>query len=188
MREDLKAVLPVLLAMPRPRKGRFKAELREILLEPIRAYGNRVESMETPEGRQAIAQARLDREECLFALFDISNDWPEDLQWRELALSLAGELFPGCRTWEKGRGGPSEDRRKRIAALKEDIFTRFEAVKHKRRCSDFSIAEIFLKSTSQHLADCNAAGFSDAKSLAQAMQTIRKKRHQNWPPIGTTAR
>jgi hypothetical protein len=143
--------------------------------------------METLEGRRAIVQAHRDREECLFALYGIPASWSAELQWRQLALALAGEFFPGCRTWEKGRGGPSQNRRKRIAGLKQSIFTRFEAVKHKRGCSDSSVAEIFLKSKSEHRADCEAAGFSDAKSLAQAMRTIRKKKASELAAISATA-
>lgn len=113
--------------MPRHKKALCKDALRNFLREPIKAY--RAGTLETPEGRKAIARETEDRIEALFALYSIPDDWPMDMQWEWLARFLAGEHFPGCKTLNRGPGGPSDETKLRREQLKQALRTEFEAFK-----------------------------------------------------------
>ena len=146
-------------------RRRNPRELRRLLSKPIRV--NKI----APERRDAINREQTAlRERALFALYHIPDDWPDLSRWEWLALHLAGELFSGCRTIEKGKGGPSIRRRRDIADRRMALFRQFEtyfaAHSHLRRQR---AAEEFVR---KNRKACSEAGLSDGKSFPQAMKKI----------------
>jgi hypothetical protein len=61
--------------------------------------------------------------EILFALYRIDPDWPENIKWYQLAMSLAAVLYPACRMPDKPPGGRIEERQEKQRIL----FLEFEA-------------------------------------------------------------
>jgi hypothetical protein len=113
------------------------------------------------------------RNEALFALYSIPNGWDELLQWRELALYLAGETFAGCRTIRRGRGGPRRETQERYDSKKRVLArTFYEHKESKKDLSDVAIARILL---AKHPDECEAAGLCRPKSLAQAMRRMKRR-------------
>jgi hypothetical protein len=177
-----------LLKLPRHRMRLFRGRLEKLLSEPIRA--NRLEASDEKaqrEKRAAFERGQVESRICaLFAYYNVPDILSEDEQWRWLAMALAGDKFAGCRTLHRGLGGPRKATLWRMDDLKQQLFLKFEDYKRQRPgLKDRSVAEIFLKS--DYRTECQAAGFADAKSLAQAMQSIRKKKALKLVPPGTSA-
>jgi hypothetical protein len=145
--------------------------VRAFLAKPIRA--NRIK--EGPE-REAMKQRETDaRIEALFTIYNIPEEWDELLQWRQLALCLAGEHFAGCRTLDEGRGGPSTSTIESHEAQKLKLLAEFDAIQIARPdLSDVATAGVILKQT-QSRELCAAVRLTKPKSLAQAMRRLREK-------------
>jgi hypothetical protein len=146
----------------RVKRSRDKAALLKLLRTPMRV--NRLAG----EARHAaMKQGFDDRVEALFAYFDIDEDWPELLQWRELALSIAGKQFAGCRTISRGIGGPSKPKRDKIKVAKQVLSEKFAEYRNNHsNLSAQSAATNFLK---LFRTECGDAGLSKPKSFLQAM-------------------
>jgi hypothetical protein len=134
---------------------RDKAALRVLLAVPLRA-----DKLPSGTERLKAEKAHIDeRIEALFALYDIPDEWPPIDQWEQLARRLAGEHFKGCRILSKGAGGPSEARREK----QRELFRQFQSfAPHLARSS---AAVNFLR---EHRIECRDAGFTTAKSFAEA--------------------
>jgi hypothetical protein len=138
--------------------------LRWFLSKPVRAYRYSISNR-----AQLEARANRKRELALFMLYGVPADWTPDIRWTWLAWCLAGDLFAGCRTLLKPRGGrPS----RRYSGQKELLFKKFDAYeseipqgKTRRRAYEF-----FRK----HRAECSAAGLNTDRSFYQAMTKIRQ--------------
>ncbi len=180
MKEDVRRFLPQLLAMPRHKKGWCKPQLREFLREPIKAF--HIDDPESLEGRQEIVRMHREREEALFALYDIDNDWPIEIQWQQLALRLAGEHFPGCRTLQRGYGGPTEETQVKKKGLKATLFGEFEAFKSKFEGTESAAARVFLNRNRKR---CQEAGLSNPKSFLQAMKATAEKASTETEALGS---
>jgi hypothetical protein len=116
------------------------------------------------------------RIEVMFALYNIPADWPEELQWHQLALWLAAEAFAGCRTLERGLGGPTLKTLRNNRDLKRELLEQFDAYQRTHPgFRDLTVATNFLKLTSKYRAACHALRLRDPKSLAQAIRSIRKE-------------
>jgi hypothetical protein len=148
-----------------------RKSIRDFLAEPIRA--NRIEK--SPE-REAMKKRETDaRIEALFALYNIPTEWDELLQWRQLALCLAGEHFAGCRTLDEGRGGPSKATIEAHETQKLELLAEFDAIKIARPdLSDIAVASVILKQK-QSRELCAAVRLTKPKSLVQAMRRLREK-------------
>jgi hypothetical protein len=141
-----------------------KEALRWFLSEPVRAYRYSISNR-----AQVEARANQKRELALFRLYRVPADWSPDIRWKWLAQCLAGELFAGCRTLLKPRGGkPPGKRNPQLAELlaklkryKSDI----PEGKTRRRAYEF-----FRK----HRAECSAAGLNTDRSFYQAMKKTRQ--------------
>jgi hypothetical protein len=145
-----------------------KDELAVLLSTAIRTYRRRdlnLAERDKWEGREV---AR--RIEAAFALYNIPDDWPEPMQWEWLARVLLGKHFPGCRVLSKAQGGPRKIELARLGELKSALaeeFERYKAANPKLR----KAATSFLDG---HSKECKEAGFSDAKSFAQAMRQLSR--------------
>jgi hypothetical protein len=141
--------------MKTPRYMRDKAALRALLAAPLRA-----DKLPTGTERFSAEKKHTDeRIEALFALYDIPEEWPLIDQWEQLARRLAGEHFKGCRILNKGAGGPSEERREK----QRELFRQFQYFQ--LHLSRSSAAVRFVR---EHRQECRAAGFTAAKSFAEA--------------------
>jgi len=140
--------------------------LRKLLSTPVRV--NKIR--DAKERERIIQRETMRREKALFALYHIPNDWPVDVRWEWLARNLAGELFAGCKTIEKGKGGPSIYRRNKRHELRMALFRKFEKylVEHKY-LSRLRAAEYFVGDNKKA---CAQAGLKDPKSFAQAMKKL----------------
>jgi hypothetical protein len=154
-----------------PAREQRVRELKKLLSRPIKAY--RLGGLETSEGRRKIKEETDARIDALFELFDIEDGWDELLRWRQLALCLAGEHFPGCRTFGRGRGGPTAPTLAKKNALKRELFEKFEHYRQANpRLSQVVAAANFRK---RNLDACRAVGLNLPKSIARAMSAMRKK-------------
>jgi hypothetical protein len=154
--------------MPRHRRAFDKEGLLKLLSTPMRV--NRLTGL-----AQETAKKRGfdDRIEAMFAYFDIPDDWPELLQWRQLALCLAGKHFFGCRTISRGIGGPSKSTRERKKQSAHALLIQFKAYQSEHpQLRDNAAATNFLK---KFRVDCSKAGFSKWKSFLQAMRKLEKE-------------
>jgi hypothetical protein len=166
-----------------------KALLRDFLNKPFRIYkvpdaAFGLERFSDQEKRAAVIRDARERliwkqkdalEEALFALYRIPNDWPE-LQWKQLALHLAGEHFKGCRILRKPVGGPSDEtvqqnnRRKLLLFLQFRTFIVRQRIK-RSQATDRGLAEEFFR---KHKNRCVRAGFNAWRSFYKAMNEIRQ--------------
>lgn len=154
-----------------PERDKRVKEIRKLLSRPIKAY--QLGGFETLEGRRKIKDQTDARIEALFDLFDIEDDWDELIRWRELALCLAGEHFPGCRTLRHGLGGPTATTLEKKNALKRELFEKFETYRQANpKLSQAAAVAIFHK---RNRDDCRAAGFDVAKSIARTLQKIKRR-------------
>jgi hypothetical protein len=154
--------------LPRHVLALDKEFLRKFLSTPIRAN-----KFTSNLREQRIKEETTARTEALFALYSIPNGWDELLQWRELALYLAGETFAGCRTIRRGRGGPRRETQERYDSKKRVLArTFYEHKESKKDLSDVAIARILL---AKHPDECEAAGLCRPKSLAQAMRRMKRR-------------
>ena len=110
------------------------------------------------------------RIEAAFALYDIPEDWPELAQWQQLAICLLGEHFTGCKSLDKGRGGPGEERRER----QRDLFREFKAYEATATIKGRPARMRFLN---KYNKKCAELGFTNEKSFAQALAKFLKR----WP-------
>jgi hypothetical protein len=84
----------------RVRASNFKTQLREKLDTPIKQYRY------TDQTKWSSTKREINiRIEAAFAFFGIPEEWPESLQWQQLAMHLLGAHFKGCRTFAKSVGG-----------------------------------------------------------------------------------
>jgi hypothetical protein len=158
--------------IPRHRLAIDKAALRKFLAEPIKAYRPDAPK-DTPERWRWLKSEHDKRFEAMFALYDIPADWPEDLQWHQLAMHLAGEAFPGCRTLSRGFGGTTAETQARLAALKQNILASFEAYcRSHPALSDTAAARNFLV---KNHGTCEAADLRKPRSFLKAMREAREK-------------
>jgi hypothetical protein len=158
-----------------------KALLRKFLSEPVRAYKFPVDGATEDQRKKQTDPPFLDealikrhkletkaskaREEALFALYAIPADWSPDVQWEQLARHLAGELFAGCRTLLKPRGGkrPGKHNPRRAELFAKLKTYKSDIPEGKTRQRAF---EFFRK----HKAECSAAGLNTNRSFYQAMK------------------
>jgi hypothetical protein len=154
--------------IPRHRRAYDKAGLLKLLDTPMR-----VNRLEGEERQIAMKRGFEERVEAMFAYFDIPDDWPELLQWQQLALYLAGKHFSGCRTISRGIGGPSKSTRERKKQAAHALRIRFKAYQSEHpEWGDNAAATNFLK---RFRDDCSKAGFSKWKSFLQAMKRLEKE-------------
>jgi hypothetical protein len=140
--------------------------LRRLLATPIRA--NRIPF--GPQRDKFIADETAKRERAMFELYHIPADWPELIRWEWLARHLAGELFAGCRTVSKGRGGPSRSRRLKLAEQRRDLFEQFQVyLTDNPRLPRQGAAANFLKKNQEA---CSKADLTTAKGFVRAMKKI----------------
>jgi hypothetical protein len=130
--------------------------------------------------------AQIDR---LFLLYGVPPEWPELVRWQQLAMSLAAELFVGCRL--RSKGGPSEARRERQRALykeflafKPDTRSRAEAAEHFLRdrrkaclkeCSEKEKCRRIERQCQDKMLTVESKNFAAAAA----------KFKQKWPPAST---
>jgi hypothetical protein len=121
-------------------RRRDPRELRRLLSVPIRV--NKIAPGELRD--EFIRKETAYREQALFALYHIPEDWPESIRWELLARHLAGRLFAGCRSIERGLGGPSRKRRLDIVERRTALFQEFKVYRdshlylsRKRAASEF---------------------------------------------------
>jgi hypothetical protein len=157
--------------LPRRKLAYHKQALREFLRNPIRA--NKWRDKPEEEQWEAVRGATERRLKALFALYDIPDDWSNEIRWMQLAFCLAGESFVGCRTLSRGLGGPSAKTVQLKRARKEALLCAFDAYRPRHpKLTESACAQIFL---SRHPDKCKQAGYTKTKSFVQGMRAIRRK-------------
>jgi hypothetical protein len=91
-----------------------EAALRKLLAKPFKGKI-------TPA---VVKRHQAEQAEILFALYKIEPDWPDEIKWYRLAMSLAAVLYPACRMPDKPPGGRTEEREEKQRIL----FREFEAL------------------------------------------------------------
>jgi hypothetical protein len=144
--------------------------LRKFLVKPIKAY--KVADMSDADKQREIGRMTEERINALFALYGVPDILPEDEQWRWLAMALAGELFHGCKTLSRGRGGATRKTLQLRAERKEALSRDFDAYRAKHlTLSRADCARHFLKLNSER---CQEDGYTDPRSLLKGLRAIRK--------------
>jgi hypothetical protein len=130
-----------------------KLSLRKFLAAQVRAYqgGHKEPDAELARRRQAAF------EKALLALFDISEDFPEEMHWRQTALRLAFELF-GQKKGGRAQGFRREERQK--------VFLLF--VGYQTAHSGLSRAAAAVNFLNANRDRLRGAGFKKAKNFAEA--------------------
>jgi hypothetical protein len=148
-------------------------ELHRLLNEPMRA--NKIPERDRQQWIKEQTDARI---EALFAEHHIPAEWEESIQWEQLARALAGKLYPGCRTIERGRGGTRKTRRHMIEDEKRQLFEKFQTFRKERPSLSASrTAEYFMK---EHKVDCDAVKLRTVRSFLKARRSMTKEnQHSN---------
>jgi hypothetical protein len=162
-----------------------KKALRSFLRNPIRA--NQWLSKPEEDQWKALKTATETRLKALFALYDIPDDWPNEVQWTQLAFCLAGEAFAGCRTLHKGLGGPGGEKFAKKNQAKERLFLGFEEYLQKvRHSSEARSADHFVgrnrpgsKEAGYRTLRRDDEGYGAGKSFLQGFRRWRRKKHGN---------
>ena len=139
--------------------------LRRLLVTPIR-----LNKVPKKKRKEIEAEEIARRERALFELYHIPVDWPESIRWEWLARHLAGELFAGCRTISKGKGGPSRRRQLKLTERRRSLFEQFQAyLADNPRLRRQSAAANFLK---KYQEACSKANLTTAKGFVRVMRKI----------------
>jgi hypothetical protein len=151
------------------------AALRALLKNPFKGKA-------TPA---AVKRHQSKQTEIMFALYRIDRDWPEDIKWYQLAMSLAAELYPACRMPTKPRGTRTEAGRER----QRDLFRDFGAYLDGSKLTLSAAAKRFFKGEhikeplrKAHRKKMGRAGFSKSdRSFAQAARRFLNRYPQGEP-------
>jgi hypothetical protein len=147
-------------------------ELHRLLNEPMRA--NQIPAGDRQQWIKEQTEARF---EALFAEYHIPAEWPEFFQWQWLAMGLAGKLYPGCRTIDRGRGGTRKALRLMIGGEKRRLFEKFRMFCDQRSLSAARAAEYFMK---EHKIDCDAVKLRTIRSFLKALRSMpEESQHSN---------
>jgi hypothetical protein len=144
--------------------GYYREHLKQLLETPIKKYQK--PALSPLQENHEVAK----RIEAAFAYYRVGHDLADLTQWQELALCLLGDHFRGCRGLTKGVGGRPRDKH---ADLKRKLAETFE--QYRTANEHFSARAAATNFLRKYRQDCEAAGYTDAKSFAQAMQQLKNR-------------
>jgi hypothetical protein len=142
-------------------------ELHRLLNEPMRA--NKISKCDRQQWIREQTEARL---EALFAEHHIPAEWPELLQWQQLAWVMAGKLYPGCRAIETGRGGTRKTIRLTIEDKKRSLFEKFKTFRPQHhKLNALHAAKRFIQENKEA---CDAVRLRTPRSFMKAFRSLSK--------------
>jgi hypothetical protein len=143
-------------------------ERHRLLTEPMRA--NQIAKGKRQRWIKEQTQVRF---EALFAEYHIPTEWPELYQWQWLAMGLAGKLYQGCRTIERGLGGPQKLRRLDDQAQKRSLFEKFNVFRPRHcKLNAVNAAKLFMQ---KNMQACDAVRLRTPRSFLKARRSLSKE-------------